>query len=202
MLYLASRSPRRQQLLRALGRPFRVIPSRYVERLDPGAPPVWTVVRHAAGKAACAELPSVRSNRSLVIGADTVVAIDGRLLGKPATMAQAEQFLRQLSGRSHWVYTGLALWQPATRRRRISYARTRVMFHALTSQAIARWLRQGQPLDKAGGYAAQDAREWIMRIEGSSSNVIGLPLELLRRELTAFERISEEKYGEKYVNAQ
>jgi septum formation protein len=102
-------------------------------------------------------------------------------------MRQAERLLRALSGRSHWVYTGLCVREVQTGRMRTSAARTRVTFKRLTRETIRRLLDRMLPLDKAGGYAIQEDRgELIARIDGSRSNVIGLPLELLRQELAAF----------------
>ncbi len=92
--------------------------------------------------------------------------------------------LRALSGRSHWVYTGLCLYHPASGRRRAGYAKTKVTFKPLSDASITRLLRRVSPLDKAGAYALQaDRGELIASITGSRTNVIGLPLELLRREL-------------------
>ena len=139
-------------------------------------------MRNAAGKAAKALLPD--GARGIVIGADTFLYFRGRVIGKPRSVQEAHALLRGLSGRSHWVYTGLCLRDAATRRSRRAFAKTRVTFKPLTSRAIAGLFRRASPLDKAGGYALQEDRgELIARLEGSRSNVIGLPLELLRREL-------------------
>ena len=185
MLYLASRSLRRRRLLRALGRPFRVVPSVYRETIRSHESPSVNAMRNAAGKARQARLP--RGARGLVLGADTFLYFRGRVIGKPRTLAGARRLLRELSGRSHWVYTGLCLRDPATGRMRTSVEKTRVTFKRLSDEAITRLFRRAHPLDKAGGYALQaDRGELIARIEGSRTNVVGLPLELLRRELRAF----------------
>jgi septum formation protein len=187
MLYLASRSPRRRALLRRLGRRFHVVPSSYRETIRRGQSPAANAMRNAAGKARRARLP--RAARGVVLGADTFLWFRGRVIGKPRTMGEARRLLRTLSGRSHWVYTGVCLRDPAAGRERRSYARSRITFKPLTEAAIARLLARSSPLDKAGGYALQaDRGELIARIEGSRSNVIGLPLELLRRELARFKR--------------
>ena len=187
MLYLASQSPRRRMLLRRLGRPFRVVRSLHRETIRRGVSPSENAMRNAAGKAAKAVLPSGAAG--LVIGADTFLYFRGRVIGKPRTMRQAHALLRSLSGRSHWVYTGLCLRDAATGRRRMAFAKTKVTFQPLSARTIARLFRRASPLDKAGGYALQaDRGELITRIEGSRSNVVGLPLELLRRELKIFRK--------------
>ena len=159
-----------------------MVRSAYRERIRRGEPPSANAMRNAAGKARAARLP--RGARGLVLGADTFLYFRGRIIGKPRSMRQARRVLAALAGRSHWVYTGLCLRDPATGRSRASYDRTRVTFRRLAPAQIARLLPRMRPLDKAGGYALQeDAGELIARIEGSRTNVIGLPLELLRREL-------------------
>jgi septum formation protein len=144
-------------------------------------------MRNAAGKARQARVP--RGAQGVVIGADTFLYFRGRIIGKPRSLAAARRLLRTLSGRSHWVYTGLCLYHPATCRARTSYEKTKVTFKRLTPETIRRLFRRAHPLDKAGGYALQaDRGELIARIDGSRTNVVGLPLELLRRELRAFGR--------------
>lgn len=144
-------------------------------------------MRNAIGKARAARLP--RGASGMVIGADTFLYFRGRMIGKPRTMREARGLLRGLSGRSHWVYTGLCLLDAATGRFRAGCAKTRVTFKPLSEEAIARLFARASPLDLAGGYAIQEDRgELIARIEGSRSNVIGLPMELLRRELARMEQ--------------
>ena len=196
MLYLASRSPRRRRLLRELGRPFRVVPSAHRERIRSGLAPSANAIANAVGKARRATLP--RGAAGLVLGADTVLYFRGRVIGKPRSMRQARRMLQALSGRSHWVYTGVCLLDATTGRMRTGYAKTKVTFKPLTAPIIRRLFARASPLDKAGGYALQAdlpaprsrgrraARqagrgELIARIEGSRTNVIGLPLELVRR---------------------
>ncbi|MBI4597056.1 MAG: Maf-like protein [Candidatus Omnitrophica bacterium] len=195
MLYLASRSPRRRALLRQLGRPFRVVRSAHRETIRRNESPSANAMRNAVGKARCAKLPLRASG--IVIGADTFLYFQGRVIGKPSTMRAAFRLLKKLSGNSHWVYTGLCLLDPGTGRMRAAYEKTQVTFQPMTRGAIQRLFARSSPLDKAGGYALQaclprrarrrqaDRGELIARIAGSRSNVIGLPLELLRRELAA-----------------
>ncbi|MDP3767401.1 MAG: Maf family protein, partial [Dehalococcoidia bacterium] len=149
MLYLASQSPRRRALLRQLGQPFRVVRSSHRERIHPRRTPSWNAMRNAHGKAAKARVP--RDARGLVIGADTFLYFQGRVLGKPASMRQARAFLRSLSGRSHWVYTGVCVRDPRTGVHRCAYDKARVTFKRLTKEAITRVFRRVPPLDKAGG---------------------------------------------------
>lgn len=185
MLYLASQSPRRHALLRRLRRRFRVVRSTHRETIRRGQPPSSNAIRNAVGKAVRAQLP--RGATGLVIGADTFLYFRGRVIGKPPTMRAARRLLRALSGTSHWVYTGLCLRDIATGRRRTAYEKTRVTFKRLTEETITQLFRRVPPLDKAGGYAIQGERgRLIARLTGSRSNVIGLPMELLRRELKRF----------------
>ena len=187
MLYLASQSPRRRELLKQLGRSFQVVRSTHRETIRKGEPPSANAMRNATGKARRAALPSGACG--IIIGADTFLYFRGRVIGKPNTMREAHRLLRALSGKRHWVYTGLCLLDVASGRSRASYDKTWVTFKPLTDEAIARLFARASPLDKAGGYAIQEERgELIARVEGSRSNVIGLPLELLRRELAAFDR--------------
>ena len=186
LLYLASRSLRRRGLLRRVGRPFRVVRSTHREVIRRGLRPSVNAIRNAVGKARKAQLP--HGAAGVVIGADTFLYFRGRTIGKPRSLAQARRILRDLSGRSHWVYTGLCLWEPASGRMRTAYAKTTVTFKRLDEAAITRLFSRSSPLDKAGGYALQaDRGELIARLDGSRTNVIGLPMEQLRRELRRIE---------------
>ena len=186
-IYLASQSPRRRMLLRRLGRPFRVVRSTHREVIRRGVRPSVNAIRNAVGKARKAQLPPGAAG--VVIGADTFLYFQGRTIGKPRNLAQARRILRRLSGRSHWVYTGVCLRDLTSGRMRTAYAKTKVTFKRLDEAAIMRLFSRASPLDKAGGYALQaDRGELIARLEGSRTNVIGLPMELLRRELRWIER--------------
>jgi len=182
-LILASASPRRRELLEALGLPFEVMAVDIPELDADSAPhlsPAGLARENARHKAAAA---AERSPGRWVLGADTVVALDGRLFGKPASLAQARKFLRALSGRTHEVITGCALLDPE-RREEIFHELTRVIFRALPDETIERYLAEVPVLDKAGAYALQERGEWIIeRVEGSRANVIGLPVEALERVL-------------------
>lgn len=187
MLYLASRSPRRRLLLRRLRRPFCIVRSRYRETIRRAERPSVNAMRNAVGKAKGAQLP--RGASGLVIGADTFLYFRGRIIGKPRTLRAARRLLRLLSGKRHWVYTGLCVMDARTGRWRAGYEKTTVVFRHLAPARIDRLLARMSPLDKAGGYAIQEDRgALIARLDGSRSNVIGLPLELLRQELATLRR--------------
>jgi septum formation protein len=178
-LILASGSPRRRELLREMGVGFEVVTAGVAE-LDaasaPGLAPVELAIANAKLKAGV--VARLRPGR-WVLGADTVVALEGRVFGKPGSMAEAGDFLRALSGRTHEVITGGMLRGPDGGEERF-YEISRVVFHALTDEVIARYLAEVHVLDKAGGYALQEQGVWIVAsVEGSRANVIGLPVEKL-----------------------
>lgn len=180
-LVLASASPRRADLLRSAGFQFQVVPVDVDERPLAGEDPAVMVQRLATEKAA---LVSDRVPDGAVIGADTVVVVDGVILGKPGDDRDAAGMLRRLSGRSHEVLTGVAVH--ANGRRLVAVERTVVWFLPLSDADIAWYVSSGEPLDKAGAYAVQGlASRFVTRIEGSYSNVVGLPVarvcELLNR---------------------
>ena len=180
---LASRSPRRTDLLTMLGIPHRVSPSSVPEAALPGESPDAQVARLAAAKAG-AVFARTRGD-VLVIGADTLVAVEGRVLGQPSGEADARRMLRELSGRTHTVYTGLHLLRrgrdPAS-----GIAESLVTFHPLTPEQIAWYVSTGEPMDKAGAYAAQGVGAvFLARIEGSFHNVVGFPVDLFASMLPA-----------------
>lgn len=179
-LVLASSSPRRQQILRQLGLPFSVIVPDVEELVgNAGLFPAELALENARLKA-----QAVADNRSCVIGADTVVTIDGICLGKPADLAEANAMLHRLSGRIHEVITGVALADPASGALVTFHVVTEVEFQPLDDAAITAYLGRIDPLDKAGGYAAQDHGHLIIRrINGPLDNVIGLPLAALANRL-------------------
>lgn len=176
-LYLASRSVRRRVILRRMGVPFRVVPSRYIEEPLAGVGPAKLVVRHAAGKAHQAEVPK---KEGWVLGADTIVYCRGRIFGKPRNMREAFRMLTTLSKHPHWVYTGVALFHPSTGRMRTGYAKTKVVFRQLSGKEIRGYLRKVNPLDKAGSYDVRKGSRIVRFMRGSFSNVVGLPAGLVR----------------------
>lgn len=172
MLILASQSPRRAEILRHAGFAFVVRPAALDETPLPGESPQAHVERLARAKALAVEAGA----EDIVLGADTVVVIDGRILGKPADAADAARMLQALSGREHEVITGVCL----RRRSGITCGSTvsRVWFAPLSPDEIAAYVSSGEPLDKAGAYAIQGlASRYITRIEGSYANVVGLPID-------------------------
>lgn len=180
-IVLASASPRRNELLKQLGVPFDVIPAKAEEITPKHLSPheVCQVNAHRKARAIAREQPN-----ALVIGADTVVALGLSIFGKPKDMEQARRMLRVLSGKTHDVITGIALMHLAVRRERLFAVSTRVIFRKLNTAQIAKYLAQVDTLDKAGAYAIQEHGEMIIeQINGSFSNVVGLPLERLEQEL-------------------
>ena len=180
-LVLASSSPRRFDLLTEAGLCFVVVPAEVKEWHDE-AVPVGELTRvNAALKA---EWVAQRHPGSWVIGADTLVSIDGWVLGKPADLAEARGMLGRLAGRTHEVGTAVCLIHGETGRRREFVERTQVTFRALGDEEIERYLSLINPLDKAGSYAAQEHGEVIIEeVVGAYSNVVGLPMERLMEEL-------------------
>ncbi|MFO7172099.1 MAG: Maf family protein [Bacillota bacterium] len=187
MLILASQSPRRQQLLAQVGIPFQVEPSGAEDRVDVSAlPPAERARTLALTKA---REVARRHPEAVVLGADTVVVVDGQVLGKPRDPDHARAMLRQLAARDHLVITGVALVQAATGREVVAHETTRVWIRPLTPEQIEWYVRSGEPLDKAGAYGIQGlAAALVERIDGCYYNVVGLPLSRVIRLL-------EEEFG-------
>lgn len=180
-LTLASGSPRRRELLRGLGLDIVVRPVDIDESPLDGEKADVYVRRLARAKARAQGAPG-----ELILAADTVVAVDGDLLGKPEDAADAQAMLRRLSGRAHEVLTGVAVWEPGTDTLVDEVVTTRVVFNAMSEEEIAWYVATGEPMDKAGAYAVQGlAAVFVERLDGNYSNVVGLPLPtvyvLLRR---------------------
>ena len=182
MLILASASPRRAELLRSAGIEFTAEAADLHEERQRGESPVDYSRRLARDKArAIAQLRP----QAFVLGADTDVCVDDRILGKPRDAADATQMLRLLNDRWHEVTTGVCLISPGGAEEDIAHETTRVQFSKLREQEIAAYVATGEPMDKAGAYAIQGwASRWIPRIEGDYSNVVGLPVALVYRLLT------------------
>ncbi len=178
MIVLASASPRRESLLRALWIEHHIIPS----LVDEDGPFDGTTVGCAEALALRkATEVATRGVEGLIIGADTIVECGGRPLGKPKDRDEACRFLRLLSGGSHLVITGLALVRADDAATEIGHDVTEVRMRALTETEIDVYVQTGEPFDKAGGYAIQGAAEsFIDGIKGSFTNVVGLPLGRLR----------------------
>lgn len=174
---LASQSPRRKELLEILGIPFSIVVPAVDEAVRAGESPEDYVVRVAREKAI--DVTS-RVPGSVVIAADTVVTVDGEILGKPRDRADAIRMLEKLSGREHRVYTAVCVIGPSPDRIREGVDSTAVWVNPLTPEQIASYIDRENVMDKAGAYAIQGfASVFIPRIEGSYSNVMGLPLSLV-----------------------
>jgi len=177
-LILASASARRAEILRAAGIPFETMPTDIDESRRPGESVEDMVLRLAETKArTCAARSNTLSEPAIVIGADTVVDLDGEALGKPGSARVAAEMLRKLGGRTHRVLTGLAVIRLPDGESRIELEATQVRFVPLSAEEIARYAETDEPLDKAGAYAIQGiAGRFVERIEGCYFNVVGLPL--------------------------
>ena len=177
MIVLASASPRRQELLRNAGIPFTVQPADINETPLAGESPRAYAERLAREKAL-----AVWQSRpqDYVLGADTIVVVDGAILGKPRDRDDALRMLRLLSGRTHVVITGVCLVGPVSSNIQIAAEITFVTMCEVSDDEIRDYVATGEPMDKAGAYAIQGiASRWIPRIEGDYSNVVGLPVALV-----------------------
>lgn len=188
---LASGSPRRRELLAAMGVPYRVMVPDVDERTLPGEAPAALAVRLSAAKAQAAARQVGAAGhggdcRSVVMAADTLVALGSEVLGKPAGPAEAQEMLSRLRGRTHQVYSGLAVLDLATSRSVFTLAVTPVLMRAYSDAEVRAYVASGDPLDKAGAYGIQSAIfAPVERIEACYANVMGLPMchlyRLLRR---------------------
>ena len=193
-MILASGSPRRVELLRAAGFVFEVRPPGVDERVLPGEDPAAHVIRLAREKA---QQAGCGHPDTVVLAADTVVVIDGLVLGKPADDEDAVAMLRRLSGRTHDVLTGVAVC--ANGATSAALERTAVRVVPLSEADIAWYVSTGEPRDKAGAYAIQGlASRFVDRIEGSYSNVVGLPVALVSQMLKnagSVDRAADPRYS-------
>ncbi|MBI2354116.1 MAG: septum formation inhibitor Maf [Deltaproteobacteria bacterium] len=173
-IVLASASPRRSELMALAGIEFSVTPTDICEDVLPGEEPVEHVIRLSRDKARAA---ADKAEGRFFIGADTVVVLDGRIMGKPADEQEAHEMLSALSGRSHDVLTGFTLLDRETGVCISRSVRTEVTFRKLDPQEIRDYIASGCPMDKAGAYAMQGgAVHFVRSIRGSYTNVIGLPM--------------------------
>ena len=184
MAYLASASPRRKELLAQLGVRFEVLPVAVDEEAQPGEGAADLVCRLASAKA-LAGVALRQDPRIPVVAADTSVALGAELFAKPLDQADAARILGRLSGRTHSVFTAVAVADG--QKERVELSRSEVTFRALTSGEIAAYWRTGEPADKAGAYAIQGrGAQFISDLRGSYSGVMGLPLFETARLLTLF----------------
>lgn len=189
-IVLASASPRRRELLAGLGLDYTVLVSGVEEQVTEREPA--RVVEELSAQKFRDVLQRLLSADSqeelLVIGADTIVAVDGQILGKPTSMKDAAEMLRRLSGRRHQVYTGVTLYYhgQGESHRHTFHECTQVQFYPMTEEEIGWYISTGEPMDKAGAYGIQGlGGRFIRAIEGDYSNVVGLPVARLYQELKA-----------------
>jgi septum formation protein len=189
-LVLGSASPRRRELVQLLGLriPVRIEASDADESIPPGLAPgeaaEWLALRKAAS---VRERLGAEAAGTVIVGADTIVVLDGGILGKPRDAADARRMLGMLQGRAHEVITGVAVLDGASGEAKTARGVTRVVMKPLDADRIARYVATGEPLDKAGAYGIQGlAAGFVERIEGCYFNVVGLPLSLLGDLLAGF----------------
>ena len=190
-MILASASPRRAEILRHAGFEFRVMPADVDESVQAGESPRVYVERLATAKAnaAAARLNNTQQDAAIIVAADTTVALEDEILGKPESADDARRMLRRLSGRWHQVLTGMAVATTggaAAHREHVIVEETRVQFASVSEKEIEDYIATGEPFDKAGAYAIQGiGGKFIPRVEGCYFNVMGLPLarlyEILRK---------------------
>jgi septum formation protein len=184
-LILASRSPRRRELLTVAGYPLEVHPPSEAAECGvcSGETPSQFVARLAYQKAADV---ARRIGQGLILGCDTVAECQGQILGKPADEGHARTMLKTLSGREHRVLSGLCLWQLPGGEPAVRVAVTTLRMDQLTAEQLDEYLASGQWEGKAGAFGYQDGLDWVHVVEGSESNVVGLPLELLAEMVQAY----------------
>jgi septum formation protein len=177
-LILASGSPRRRDLLSRLNVPFATVPAEIAERAHPGEAPRELAERLARAKAEAVVAQIGRTPRRVVLGSDTIVVIGAEVLGKPRDPEHAVALLCKLTGRTHLVMTGIAVVESDTGRTRSRVVESQVTLRKADEAELRDYVATGESLDKAGAYALQGAgRRFIAGVEGSETNVIGLPLE-------------------------
>lgn len=184
-IILASESPRRQELLRQMGlTDFKVIPADVEEKVDPALTPPALTEALALQKARWVAKQHAAPG-DLIIGADTIVVLDNQVLGKPRNAAHALQMLTTLSGRNHQVYTGVAVLRDDVEM--VAHEVTEVHFCPLTNEEMLRYIKTGEPMDKAGAYGIQGRGALLINwIRGDYCNVVGLPLCRLGKMLARF----------------
>ncbi|VAX29133.1 Septum formation protein Maf [hydrothermal vent metagenome] len=174
-VYLASRSPRRKYLLKQIGLDFKTFSVELDEEILDGEHPIKTVKRLSLEKLKEAEK---QVKEGIIVTADTIVVIDKDIIGKPRSMKEAKSFLKKLSGKTHFVYTGYSIKNILKNKIITDYSRTSVTFRKLSDKEITEYVKTGSPMDKAGAYGIQDdyGAVFISKIVGCYYNVMGLPL--------------------------
>ncbi len=191
IVILASSSPRRQQLISSLSLPYRIEVSDVDETTDPGRTPSQIVEELSERKARAIyeryEREPAQAEDGVIVGSDTIVVLDGNVLGKPRDEEDAFRMLKRLQGREHEVYSGVACIGLADGRTSVAHERTVVRMKPMSDERIRRYIATREPLDKAGSYAIQGIGATIVeRIEGDYFNVVGLPMSLLSDMLADF----------------
>ncbi|WP_203361600.1 Maf family protein [Bacillus sp. REN10] len=182
-IILASGSPRRKELLQKIGLPFTVVVSDVDETISHPMSSEEIVMQLASRKAYAV---AKDHEQDVVIGADTIVVLDGEILGKPQDRNDAKRMLKQLSGREHSVYTGVAIMQ--ANKQYLFYEKTNVTFWELSDEEVDAYLDSGEPFDKAGAYGIQGAGAILVKkIDGDYFSVVGLPVASLYRQLQRFD---------------
>jgi septum formation protein len=182
-IILASASPRRRELLEQGGIPFTVIPSQAEEKITTEQP--GQAVEELS-YLKCSDIYEKSLGDVLVIGADTVVASEGKILGKPSSQKDAVKMLQSLQGREHEVYTGVTIMarEGNENRKKTFHEKTKVVFYPMSDEEIRSYVNTGEPMDKAGAYGIQGkSAVFIKEISGDYNNVVGLPLARLYQEL-------------------
>jgi septum formation protein len=174
-IILASQSPRRSQLLKQIGLEFAVHPSRIAEIIIPERSFPENVRQLALQKAMDV---SRNYTEAIVIGSDTIVVIDDKVLGKPSSAVDAEEMLSALSGKTHTVFTGFAFVDAGSKKSYIDFEQTEVTFRPLSSEEITDYINSGSPMDKAGAYGIQDdfGAVFVEKIVGDYYTVVGFPI--------------------------
>jgi septum formation protein len=174
LFILASESPRRREILKSVGLKFKIAPAHVNEKYLPGESPQEHVKRLSRDKA---RVIADQFPAAWVLGADTIVVIDGLILGKPKNRAQAKNMLQRLSGREHKVFTGFTIANAADKNYSTKVVQSTVRFKTISPEELDWYIACDEPYDKAGGYAIQGKGAYfIQSIRGSYTNVIGLPL--------------------------
>lgn len=183
-LILASTSPRRKEILRKERIEFEILIPDNIEKDELFGDPVSHVLELSRKKA---ESVAKKVENGLVLGADTIVVLDDKILGKPKDKKEAKSILKSLSGRYHKVYTGITLIHKKSGKTESDYGCTKVKFNQLKKEDILKYIATGEPLDKAGAYGIQGMGSFLVEnIEGDLDNVIGLPLKKLKKLLEKF----------------
>ena len=174
-IYLASKSPRRRKLLKQINLNFKSFTVDMEEKIKPGEKPSVSVKRLSKEKL---EIARQKVNHGIIITADTIVVLKGKVIGKPKDKNEAKRFLKNLSGKVHTVYTGFSIYNSDNKMLLTDYEKTYVEFRKLTTKEIDDYIKSGSPMDKAGAYGIQDdfGAVFIKKINGCYYNVVGLPL--------------------------